>query len=126
MRHLQRLNLRRGLVVVVSDFFDPRGAAAVVRALKTVRHRLLLVQLAKAADREPEVTGEGALLQLGAGLALGGLGVTELGDDGPEGVLVVAVEEGDDRHGLGLHHVPAGAAVEQEENKILRIQLQGR
>lgn len=56
--YLQRLNLRRGLVVVISDFFDPGGAQAVVRALKSVRHHLLLVQLVRATDRVPGLTGE--------------------------------------------------------------------
>lgn len=50
--------LRRGLVVVVSDFFDPGGLAAVTDALKRVRHRLLCVQLARGSDREPELEGD--------------------------------------------------------------------
>ncbi len=69
MRHLQRLNLRRGLVVIVSDFFDPQGAPAVVEALKTLRHRLLLVQLVKASDREPELAGDVRLVDCETGLA---------------------------------------------------------
>jgi hypothetical protein len=50
--------LRRGLVVVVSDFFDPGGAAAVIAALKQVRHKLLLVQLYRRSDAEPDFSGD--------------------------------------------------------------------
>lgn len=47
------MNLRRGLLVLISDFFDPAGIDDVVRALKTVRHKLLLVHLWRATDAEP-------------------------------------------------------------------------
>ena len=50
--------LRRGLVVVVSDLFDPRGAAAVGEALAGVRHSLLVVQLVRPSDRSPELEGD--------------------------------------------------------------------
>lgn len=45
--------LRPGLLVVVSDFFDPAGSEAVTAALGRSRHRLLLVQLVKKADADP-------------------------------------------------------------------------
>ncbi|QDU66130.1 DUF58 domain-containing protein [Engelhardtia mirabilis] len=47
------LGLREGLAVVISDFFDPGGLAAVTEALRGVRHRLLLVQLVRGTDRTP-------------------------------------------------------------------------
>ncbi|PPT77554.1 hypothetical protein XaplCFBP3122_06245 [Xanthomonas arboricola pv. populi] len=53
LEHLGGLGLRRGLVVVVSDFFDPAGIEAVTAALRRLPHRLLLVQLAKAHDADP-------------------------------------------------------------------------
>ncbi|MDA1196233.1 MAG: DUF58 domain-containing protein [Planctomycetota bacterium] len=52
------LKLRAGLVVVISDFFDPAGLEAVSTALRTLRHRLLLVQLVRATDARPDVTGD--------------------------------------------------------------------
>ncbi|MCP3915534.1 MAG: DUF58 domain-containing protein [bacterium] len=52
------LRLRRGLVVVVSDFFDAAGIEAVARALRGVRHELLLVQLVRSSDRAPELEGD--------------------------------------------------------------------
>lgn len=58
LRTLNALRLREGLVVVISDFFDPRGAAHVVAALRRVRHRLLLVQLVHPSDREPGLAGD--------------------------------------------------------------------
>lgn len=58
MRKLQALNLREGLLVVISDFFDPKGIEAVCDALKRVRHRLLLVQLVRKSDADPKLEGD--------------------------------------------------------------------
>ncbi len=45
--------LRRGLLVVISDFFDPAGAEEIAQALALCRHRLLLVQLVRKSDADP-------------------------------------------------------------------------
>lgn len=66
-RGLNALRLREGLVVVVSDFFDPGGLEAVTAALKTLRHRLLLVQLVRASDREPDLEGDVRLVDCETG-----------------------------------------------------------
>ncbi len=58
IRTLGALNLRRGLVVLVSDLFDPAGAEAVIVALKLLRHRLLIVQLMRQEDRDPGLLGD--------------------------------------------------------------------
>ena len=58
LRRLGGMRLRQGLLVIVSDFFDPAGIDAVLDALRHVRHRLLLVQLVKASDRDPRIQGE--------------------------------------------------------------------
>ncbi len=68
-QYLERLRLRKGLVAIVSDFFDPAGMDAVAHALKTVRHRLLLVQLVRSTDREPTVDGEVRLVDCESGSA---------------------------------------------------------
>jgi len=47
--------VRRGLLVVVSDFFDPAGIDAVVAALARVPHRVLLVQLVRDHDADPRL-----------------------------------------------------------------------
>lgn len=52
------LRLRRGLAVVVSDFFDPGGLPAVLEALKKVPHNLLLVQLVRPSDSDPNLQGD--------------------------------------------------------------------
>lgn len=52
------MNLRPGLLVVVSDFFDPAGVEAVTDALGRSRHRLLLVQLTRPGDRDPRASQE--------------------------------------------------------------------
>lgn len=58
LRRLGGMRLRSGLLVIISDFFDPQGIDAVVRALKNVRHRLLLVQLTNPLDRQPQLQGD--------------------------------------------------------------------
>jgi hypothetical protein len=50
--------LRRGLAVVVSDFFDPGGLPAVLEALKRIPHHLLLVQLVRPSDSNPDLQGD--------------------------------------------------------------------
>ena len=61
-RALGDRRLRPGLLVVISDFFDAAGADAIAASLRESRHRLLLVQLAKAADADPsgrdDLTGD--------------------------------------------------------------------
>ncbi|MEZ6195393.1 MAG: hypothetical protein R3F20_06670 [Planctomycetota bacterium] len=69
-RSFQRLGamgLREGLVVVVSDFFDPAGLAAVEDALKRLRHRLLLVPLTRASDAAPSLEGDLELVDCESG-----------------------------------------------------------
>ncbi|MEM1448113.1 MAG: DUF58 domain-containing protein [Planctomycetota bacterium] len=53
LRRFRALGLRRGLVVIVSDFFDPGGVDAVHDALRGLNHELLFVQLVRASDRDP-------------------------------------------------------------------------
>ena len=48
------MNLRSGLLVLISDFFDPAGIEAITKALGRTRHRLLLVQLVRKGDRSPD------------------------------------------------------------------------
>jgi uncharacterized protein (DUF58 family) len=52
------MNLRRGLLVVISDFFDASGLAAVEKALGRCRHRVLLIQLMRKSDASPALQGE--------------------------------------------------------------------
>ncbi len=67
LRRFASQRLRAGLVVVVSDFFDSAGVDAVTDALKRVRHRLLLVQLVRATDREPALSGDLRLVDCESG-----------------------------------------------------------
>ncbi len=57
-RRFGALGLREGLLVVISDFFDPAGIEAVREALGSQRHRLLLVPLWRRSDRDPALTGD--------------------------------------------------------------------
>jgi hypothetical protein len=53
-----RMGQRRGLLVVISDFFDPNGIAAVQDSLARQRHRLVMVQLVRKSDRDPSLSGD--------------------------------------------------------------------
>ena len=58
VKRFNSFGLRRGLVAIVSDFFDPAGIDQVVGALKKLRHQLLLVQLVSRSDAEPTFSGD--------------------------------------------------------------------
>ncbi|MEJ1962753.1 MAG: DUF58 domain-containing protein [Gammaproteobacteria bacterium] len=58
VRKLAQMKLRPGLLVIVSDFFDPEGIEALGQALRPLRHRLLLIQLVRASDADPVLQGD--------------------------------------------------------------------
>ena len=58
LRRVADMNLRRGLLVVISDFFDPAGLVPLRDALRSIRHRLLFVQLVRPTDAEPDLEGD--------------------------------------------------------------------
>lgn len=58
LRRLADMNLRRGLLVVISDFFDPAGLESLREALRSIRHRMLFVQLVRPSDAEPRLEGD--------------------------------------------------------------------
>ena len=74
VRDLAGRRLRRGLLVVVSDFFDPAGIDAVVGELALCRHRLLLVCLVRDVDADPaarpDLRGDVRLRDCESGAAL--------------------------------------------------------
>lgn len=47
--------LRKGLVVVISDFFDNQGITPVIEALSHLNHNLLLIQVTQPWDGAPEL-----------------------------------------------------------------------
>lgn len=57
LNHLSGIRIRRGLLVIISDFFDPGGVQAIEAALRSVRHRLLFVQLVRKDDAAPDLGG---------------------------------------------------------------------
>jgi len=70
IRQLSRMKLRPGLLVIASDFFDPQGVDAIEQALRAVRHRLLLIQLTRASDAQPELRGDVRLRDCESGEAV--------------------------------------------------------
>ncbi len=69
LRRLADMNLRRGLLVVISDFFDPAGLDAVRDALRSIRHRMLFVQLVRPSDEQPNLDGDLRLVDCETGEA---------------------------------------------------------
>jgi len=55
---IRSLRMRPGLLTVVSDFFDPNGLAPVLESLRRSRHRILLIQIVRASDRDPVLLGD--------------------------------------------------------------------
>ncbi len=58
LHRLNAMRLRRGVVAIISDFFDPAGIAAQVESLNGMKHKLLLVQLCRESDANPQLDGE--------------------------------------------------------------------
>ncbi len=52
------LRQRKGMLVIVSDFFDPGGIKVLAESLHGMAHKLLLVRLAKEGDAKPDLEGE--------------------------------------------------------------------
>ncbi|MEM7476283.1 MAG: DUF58 domain-containing protein [Planctomycetota bacterium] len=50
--------LREGLLVIISDFFDPAGVESMLEELKRTRHRPLLIGIGRQQDRQPELSGD--------------------------------------------------------------------
>lgn len=59
-----------GLVAIISDFFDPQGLEPVLDAMAGLRQRLVIVQLARQADREPQLDGDLHLLDCETNVAV--------------------------------------------------------
>lgn len=75
------LGLRRGLAVVISDFFDPAGLAGVLASAARLRHKLLFVHLWRPADAAPDpavFTGDVRLVDAEAGALGAGEGHLDL------------------------------------------------
>ncbi len=58
MAKFSGLGLREGMLVIISDFFDPHGIDAMMAELKRTRHRPLLVAITRPEDREPRLRGD--------------------------------------------------------------------
>ena len=67
VRRFGAMQVRSGLAVVISDFFDPQGIDVVIRALGSLRHRLLLIRVTRASDASPALSGELRLLDCESG-----------------------------------------------------------
>jgi uncharacterized protein (DUF58 family) len=68
-RFAQR-RLRRGLCVVVSDFFDPRGLEPVLPVLQQIRHQLLFLRPVQPGEDRPDLRGELQLVDCESGETL--------------------------------------------------------
>ena len=62
LKKFSGMAVRRGLLVVVSDFFDENGIDEVIKSLSSCRHELLLVQLVRDSDSIPDQLGDVRLI----------------------------------------------------------------
>lgn len=69
VRRLNAMRLRQGLCAIVSDFFDPRGIDHVIAALRQIRHKVVIVQMVRASDRDPQLEGDLRLVDCETGVA---------------------------------------------------------
>jgi uncharacterized protein (DUF58 family) len=67
LHRFKALRLRRGVVVVISDFFDPAGIDALLESLSGLPHKLLLIQLCDDRDAQPNISGELSLVDCETG-----------------------------------------------------------
>jgi len=67
LHRLSALRLRKGVLAIVSDFFDPAGIEAMVESLHGMTHKLLLVQLCRESDAQPQLDGELSLVDCETG-----------------------------------------------------------
>jgi uncharacterized protein (DUF58 family) len=58
LKRFSGINVRRGLLVIISDFFDPGGIEAIKKSMRSIRHQLLLVQLVRQSDSKPDLQGD--------------------------------------------------------------------
>lgn len=58
LRGLGALRARPGVLVIISDFFDPAGLEPMFAELSGLRHRVVLVRLLRQSDREPPADGD--------------------------------------------------------------------
>ena len=58
LKRLDSMRMRPGLLVLISDFFEPKGLDAALRQLGRMRHKLLFVQLVRKSDRDPDLQGD--------------------------------------------------------------------
>jgi uncharacterized protein (DUF58 family) len=68
-RFVQRVK-RRGLVVLISDFFDPEGYRAALNLLRFQRFELQVIQVVDPAELAPDFSGDFQLLDCETGQAL--------------------------------------------------------
>ena len=58
LRTFAQRPLRRGLCVVVSDFFDPRGLEAVLPEVRRIRHKVSFLRPVHPNEERPDLRGE--------------------------------------------------------------------
>jgi len=59
---IKALKGRRGIMVLISDFFQKGGLEPIFHSLSGVRHSIIIVQLYHPEDRSPKFTGEVRLI----------------------------------------------------------------
>ena len=55
IQHFSAIKQRRGLAVIISDFFDSADLSEIFNAASHLNHQLLILQLSRATDAQPEL-----------------------------------------------------------------------
>lgn len=58
VKRMVSMRLRPGLLVIISDFFLPNGLESFRDALRSVRHKILLIQVTRQSDSDPQLNGQ--------------------------------------------------------------------
>lgn len=67
VQYLQHQAQRPGVAVILSDFFDEKSRQSVVDGIGTLRHRRVVIRLARESDREMALDGDLELLDCETG-----------------------------------------------------------
>lgn len=68
LKNFVHQNKRRGLAVVLSDFFDPRGCEEGIRYLQYHKFEVYLLQVLDRSEAEPDFLGDFRLMDVESGL----------------------------------------------------------
>ncbi len=58
LKTISSMKLRPGLLIIISDFFEPNGFSKIEKMLSRLKHKVLLIQISKESDINPTLQDE--------------------------------------------------------------------